>query len=182
MRPVEEVAVPVERYAEHAADDRDRVRLRVVVEQLHLAVLGERLQQLQRELRGRPAQRLDRARREGRGDELSDPRVIGRLEPEQAPAFRSPERGPARIERRRADLLRREYVPEVAPEALVPEAAADVLVAGDEPALPALVAEDAGGFAQAGQLGVRIRKECGVNGIEGERGARFHGVEGTSRG
>src|SRR5437762_2732714 len=46
VRPLEQVAVPIERHAEQPADDGDRVRLRIVVEQLQLALLRERFQQL----------------------------------------------------------------------------------------------------------------------------------------
>ena len=47
----------------------------------------------------RAAQRLDPARRERGRDELPDPCVLGRLEPEQAPALDVPEGLPARVER-----------------------------------------------------------------------------------
>ena len=98
VRPVEQVAVTIERNAEHPADDGDRVRLRVVVEELHLTRLGERLEQLAGKLVGRLAQRLDAARREGRGDELAQAGVVGRLEPEETPALGIPER-PASADR-----------------------------------------------------------------------------------
>src|SRR5439155_7253751 len=87
VRPVEQVAVTVERHAEHAADDRDRVRLRVVVEELHLARLGERLEQLAREGVGGITERLHASRRERSRDELPQARVVRWLEPEEAPAL-----------------------------------------------------------------------------------------------
>src|SRR5437773_374710 len=59
VRPVEEIAMPIERHAEQTADDGDRVRLGEVVQELHLARLGERLEQPGRELVGRLAERLD---------------------------------------------------------------------------------------------------------------------------
>ena len=149
VRPVEQVTVTVERHAEHAADDRDRVRLRVVVEELHLTRLGERLEQLAREIMRGLAQRLHASRRERRRNELPEARVIRRLEPEEAPALRVPERLPARVQRGHADLFRRHHVTEVATEALVTQTAPDVLVPGDEPALPPGVVEERG-TARAG--------------------------------
>jgi len=113
VRPVEQVAVPVGRDAEQATDQPDRVRLREVAEQLE-ATAGE---QLARKRGARPAQRLDRPRRERGCDQLPDARVLRRLEPEQAPALGVPERLPTRVERLSGgEVVFPADVPEVAAE------------------------------------------------------------------
>ncbi len=53
VRPVEEVAMAVERDPQHATDDGDRVRLRIVVQELHLTGRSQRLQELACELTSR---------------------------------------------------------------------------------------------------------------------------------
>ena len=174
VRPIEQVAVTVERHAEHAADDRDRVRLRVVVEELHVARLGERLEQLTRECVRGLTECLDASRRERGRDELPQASVIGGLEPKDAPTLRVPERLPARVQRRHSDLFRRQDVTEVASEPPVAQAAADILVPGDEPALPAGVVEERGPFAQAVQHRIRIPQKPGVGGVEPDRLAQGH--------
>jgi hypothetical protein len=95
--------------------------------------------------------------------------VVGRLEPEQAPALGVPERLPARVERRYPDLLRRQQVAEITTEPLVAETAPDVLVAGDEPARTVGVVEDACALANAIELGIGIAQESGSPRIEVER-------------
>src|ERR1700675_4315378 len=112
-----------------------------------------------RERLGGLAERLDTSWRERRRDELPQAGVIGWLEPQEAPALRVPECLPARVQSGHADLFRRQHVPEVATEALVAQTAADVLVPGDEPALPAGVVEERGALAKAVQHRVRIRQE-----------------------
>src|SRR5207244_5078563 len=109
--------------------------LRVVVQELQLGGLGQRLEQLACQVVCRLPKRLDAARRERCGNELAQSRVVGRLEPEQAPALRVPEGLPTWIQRRNADLLRRQHVPEIATEPLVAETTPHVLVSGDEPAI-----------------------------------------------
>ena len=96
------------------------------------------------------------------------------LEPEQAPALRVPERLPARIERRDADLLRRQHVPEITTEPLVAETAPHVVVAGDEPTLAPSVVKDAGMLAHAVQIGIRIQEEIGSAGVEVEQFRKLH--------
>src|SRR5207253_2106132 len=112
------------------------------------------------------AQRLDAARREGRGDELPDARVIRRLQPQQRPALRRPERLPARIELRDADRLRAHHVPKVATEALVAQARPHVFVPGHEPAPTGLVVEHRSALAEPVQRRVRILQKRGIRGIE----------------
>ena len=132
VRPVEQVAPAVGGDAEEPADDRDRVRLGEVAQQIEPAV-G---QQLVGELRAGAAQRLDRARGERGRHELPDPRVLGRLEPEQAPPLAVPEGLPARVERLGGrELVLRAEVAEVAAQPPVAEARAHIGVARDEPAL-----------------------------------------------
>ena len=167
--------MPVERYAEHPADDGDRVRLGVVVEELHLAGLRERQEQVTGQLASRLPQSLDAARCERRRDQLADARVIRRLEPEQAPALRRPEGLPARVERRNADLLRAHHVPKVPTQAFVTQATADVLVAGHEPPLAPLVVEDGRGLPEPAQGRVGILEEARIRGIEGRRLPQSHG-------
>jgi hypothetical protein len=176
VRPVEQVAVAVERHPQHAADDRDRVGLRVVVEQLRLTGFGERLEQLAGALLGGLPQSLDAARRERSRNELPDPGVIGRLEPEETPALDVPEGLPAGIEWGHPDLGGLQHMPEVAPELLVSEAAAHVLVPGDEPALTAGVVEDPGALAEGVQHRIGIREESRVRGIEPDRFTQRHGL------
>src|SRR5439155_12342114 len=161
VRPVEQVAMAVEWDAEHPADDGDRVRLRVVVEQLHLAGFGQRLEQLARQVVCRLAERFDTARREGGGNELPQASVIRRLEPEQAPALRVPEGLPARIERRAADRIRREHVTEITTEPPVAETAPHVAVAGYGPTPAPGAVQAASRAAQGGQIGIRIQEEIG---------------------
>ena len=167
--------MPVEGNPEHRADDRDRIRLREVVEGLHLAGLRQRLEQRARKLLRRRAQRLDRARRECRRDELAHPRVLRRLKPEEAPPLDVPERLPAWIELRHAELLRLEQVPEVPPEPPVPQAGPHVLVPGDKPARQPFVVDDRCPLAQSVQNRIRVRQEPRVRGVEGERACRRHG-------
>ena len=132
----------VEWDAEHPADDGDRVRLRVVVEQLHLAGFGQRLEQLARQVVCRLAERFDTARREGGGNELPQASVIRRLEPEQAPALGVPERLPAWVERLSGgELVLAADVSKVTAEPPVAQAGAHVRVPGDEPALEPLLVE-----------------------------------------
>ena len=57
-------------------------------------------------------------------------------------------------------------VPEVAAEPPVAQAGADILMAGDEPAVEPLVVVDGGPLAQAPQNRVRIAQKRGVRGIE----------------
>ena len=78
--------MPVGRHAEQAADERDRVRLGEVVEQTEPPMFEARIEEAVHELLRRCPHRLDRPRRERRGDELADARVIRRLDEEQAPA------------------------------------------------------------------------------------------------
>ena len=169
----------VERHAEHPADDGDGVRLGVVVQELHRAGFGERLEQVAREVARRLAQRLDAAGREGGCDELADARVIGRLEPEEAPALGRPERLPAWIEGRDADLLGGQHVSKVATKALVAQTAAHVLVARHEPALVRLVVEDGCRLAQPVQDGIRILEKAGIGRIEARRLQQRHGANHT---
>src|SRR3990172_6329796 len=129
----------VERDAEPPADEPDRVRLREVVEEVHRPALEERVEELVREALGRPAHRLDALRRECGGDELADPRVVGRLEPEETPALDLPEGLPERIERCRAELLFCADVPEVAAETAVAQAGTHFRVPSPEPALEPFV-------------------------------------------
>src|SRR4051812_29245654 len=114
MRPVEEIAVAVGRDAEQPADERDRVRLGEVVEQVEATAREARVEQLMRQRLRRRAHRLDRTRRERRRDELADPRVVGRLEEEEAPALDVPELLPARVERLGVELRLGADVAEVA--------------------------------------------------------------------
>ena len=95
VRPVEQVARAVGGTPSSRQIDGDRVRLGVVAQELEVRSAGE---QLAGEVLARAPQRLDRTRRERRRDELPDPRVLGRLEPEQAPALRRP-RTPASARR-----------------------------------------------------------------------------------
>ena len=166
----------VERHAEHAADHRDRVRLRIVVEKLHLAGLGERLEQLARECVRRLTEGLHASRREGRRDELPQAGVVRWFEPEQAPALRVPERLPARVQRRHSDLFRRQHVTKVASETLVPKAAPDVLMPGDEPPLPFGVVEERDLFAKPVQGRIGICEKPGIRGVEIHRFAQRHGL------
>ncbi len=98
VRPVEQVAMAVGRNAEELADQRDRVRLREVVEEVEAAALETRVEQLACERLRRRAHRLDRARRERRRDELADACVLRRLDEQEAPALDVPERLPVRVE------------------------------------------------------------------------------------
>ena len=175
MRPVEQVALAVERHPEHPADDRDRVRLGVVVEKLHLAGFGQRLEQLPRKLLRRLPQSLDASRRERCGHELPDPGVVGRLQPEEAPALDVPERLPARIQRRNADLLGCQDVAKVASEPFVAQAAANVLVAGDEPAPACPVVQRPRALPKPRESRIRIRQETLVGRVEIERLREPHG-------
>ena len=116
---------------------------------------------------GRLAQRLDAAGREGRGDQLAQAGVVGRLEPEETPALGIPEGLPARIERRNTDLLGFQNVPEIATEPLVPKAAADVFVPGHEPPLPLRLVEDPALLPHPVQHRVGIREKAWIRGVEG---------------
>ena len=88
-----------------------------------------------RQLRRGRAQRLDGARRERGGDQLADPRVLGRLEAEQVQrsvsqnACRRGSSGSA------AQLVLAADVTEVAAEPPVAQACAHLGVPGDEPAV-----------------------------------------------
>ena len=166
VRPVEEVALAVARHAEPRADQADRVRLGEVVEQVHAPPARERLEELPRETRGRLAHRLDGARRERRRDELPDARVIGRLEPQQAPALDVPERAPAGVEGLRVELLVGSDMTVVAPEPAIAQACAHVGVASDEPAIELFVAEDGRRLAKLGEHRIRICEERGCGRIE----------------
>jgi hypothetical protein len=169
MRPVEQVAGAVGRDAEQAADDRDRVRLRVVAQEVEVA--GG--QELPRKLVGRRAQGLDRAWREGGGDELADPRVLGRLEPKQAPALGVPEGLPARGERLGGgELVLAPDVAEVAAEPPVAQARAYLGVPGDEPAVELLLVEERRFLAQRGKARVRVGQELRVGGVSRVRSRR----------
>ena len=148
----------VGRNAEELADQRDRVRLREVVEEVEAAALEARVEQLARERLRRLAHRLDRARRERRRDELADARVLRRLDEEEAPALDVPERLPVRVERLRLELGLAADVPEVPAEPAVAQAGAHVLVAGDEPAVEALVVVDRRRLAERGERRDRGRR------------------------
>jgi hypothetical protein len=154
VRPVEEVASADRRDAKQAADDRDRERLGEVAQQVEPALW----EQLARQLGTRPAQRLDRPRREGRRDKLPDSRVLRRLEPEQAPALRVPERLPTRIERLGCvELVLTADVAEVAAEPSSAQARPYLRVPRDEPPLEPLLVEEGRLLAQGGKLRIRIR-------------------------
>ena len=117
VRPVEQVAMTIGRNAEEPADERDRVRLREVVEEVEATALEAAIEKLVGERRRRLAQGLDRARRERRRDELADACVVGRLDEEEAPALDVPERLPARVERLGVELVLAADVAEIASEA-----------------------------------------------------------------
>ena len=145
---------------------RDRVRLREVGEQLHATAGEERLEQLAREVLGGLAHGLHAPRRERGGDQLADARVVGRLEPEQAPALDVPERLPARVRALGPELLVRAGLREVAAEPTVAQARTDVLVPGHEPAAEALVVKDGRRRAEGVQLRIRVGEEAGIGRIE----------------
>ncbi len=149
----------VGRHPEPLADDRDRERLGEVVQQVEVAPFDERLEQFGRELRRLLPHRLHAPGRERRRDELADARVIGRLEPEEAPALDVPERLPARIERLRLELLLGTDVPEVAAQPPVAQTGADICVTRDEPAVELLVVEHGDRLAELRQDRVRIREK-----------------------
>ena len=175
MRPAEQVAMAVERHSQHPADHRDGVRLRVVVEELHLARLGQRREQLARKLLRRLPQSLDASRSERCGNELPDPGVVRRLQPEEAPAFDVPERLPAWVQRGHADLFGRQDVAKVASEPLVTQAAANVLVAGDEPAPACLVVQHPRALPKPREGRIRIGQEALVGRVEIQRLCEPHG-------
>ena len=93
--------MPVDRHAEPLADECDREGLGELVDHIEAPTLGQRVKQFARKLGGRHAHCFHAPRRERRGHELANTRVVGRLEPEQAPALHLPESRPARIERAR---------------------------------------------------------------------------------
>ena len=68
--------------------------------------------------------------------------MIGRLEPQEAPALDVPERTPAGVEGLRAELLVGSDMTVVATEPAIAQARAYVGVASDEPAIELVVAED----------------------------------------
>ena len=166
VRPVEEVAMPVAGHPEPPADEGDRVRLGEVVEEIHVAALDERVEELAGEPCSGLAHRLDAPRRESRGDELADPRVLGWLDPEQAPALDIPERLPARVEGRLVELVVCSGMAVVAAQPPIPEARPDVGVAGDEPAVQPLVAKDGRRLAQLREHGIRVCEEGGRGRVE----------------
>ena len=184
VRPVEQVAVAIGRHAEQPADQRDRVRLREVVEQIEAAAFEAVVEELGRELLGRLAQRFDGARRERRRDELADPRVLGRLDEEEAPALDVPERLPARVERLGLELALGADVAEVASEALVAQAGAHLCMACDEPAVELLVVADGCLLSERVQRGVRVGDERRIGRIEGDERTllrRGHGEDAGGR-
>ena len=168
MGPVEQVAVAIGRHAEQPADQRDRVRLREVVEEVEAVAREAVVEELVRELLGRFAQRFDRARRECRRDELADSRVLGRFDEEEAPAFDVPERLPPRVERLGLELRLRADMAEVAAEALVAQAGAHLCMARDEPAVEPLVVGDRSLLPQRVQCGIRVGDERRVCRVEGD--------------
>ncbi len=100
--------------------------------------------------------------------------MIGRLEPEEAPALDVPKWLPARIEWRDADLVGLEHVSKVATQPLVAETGSYVLVPGEEPAVSLRVVEDRGALAQDLQSRIGIREEPWVRGVEPDRSTRGH--------
>src|SRR5262249_30642785 len=146
-----QVAMAVGRHSEQPADERDRVRLRKVVEQVEAAALLTHVEKLVRELSGGLAHPLDCARRERGCDELANARVVRRLDEEKAPALDAPEALPARIERRRVDLLFAADVPEVTPQAAIAQACAHLGVPGDEVPAESLVVMDGARLAERGE-------------------------------
>jgi hypothetical protein len=93
--------------------------------------------------------------------------VLGRLEPEEAPALRVPERLPARVERfRRVELVLGADVAEVPAEPAVAQARADVGMPRDEPALEPFLVVERRRLAKGGEPRVRVGKEGQIGGIE----------------
>ena len=160
VRPVEEVAVPVDRHSEPLADECDREGLRELVDHVEACTLDQRVEQLARELRGRLTHRFDAPGRERRSHELANTGVVGRLEPEQAPALHVPESRPARIERLGLELGVGSDVPEVPSETLVTKACANVGVAGNEPAVELAVVEHGRRLAELSEHRIRVGQEC----------------------
>ena len=93
--------------------------------------------------------------------------MVGRLEPEQAPALAVPERLPAGAERLRGrELLLAADVPEVAAEPPVAQARPHVRVSGDEPAVEPFVVVERSVLAQRREPRIRVVEELGRGGVE----------------
>ena len=93
--------------------------------------------------------------------------MLGRLQPEEAPALRVPERLPTRVERLGGgERVLFAHVAEVAPESPVAQARAHLGVAGDEPPLERLLVEERRLFAQGGEPRVGVGEEGRLGGVE----------------
>ena len=150
-------------HSEPLADERDREGLREVGRRSKLprSTSGSSRVRASCEAGSRIASTLPG--RERCGQELANSRVVGRLEPEQAPALHLPESRPARIERLILELGVGSDMPVVPSETPVTKACANVGVAGNEP--PGWADFPRGG-ARASSRGARRASDTGRPGMQ----------------
>ncbi len=146
--------------------------------EIEAPALDERVEQSACELRSRLPHRLDAPGRERCGHELANARVVGRLEPEQAPALHLPESRPARIERLILELGVGSDMPVVPSETPVTKACANVAWRVTNHRLAdSLVVEHGRRLAEIGERRIRLARNAGARGSNSTSLARADVLE-----
>ena len=168
MRPVEQLRPQGARDAKEVGDHGDGDRGRESLDQLRRAVSREGVDPRMGERGDAGRELLDLAGDEGAIDEVSEPRVLGRLHFQDRAALERVERRQMGLRRRPAEFVAAHDMQDLAAEAAVAQQRRDVGVRGKAPKTVVLPEEDGRGGADRGIGRIRVVEEGGIAGIEAD--------------